>query len=116
MPFSAAHGDYTRNEEPSLDEILNEPIIRLLMGRDGVEVKTLRALLIAAGVHGPTLMSAASTPTCAATRQGGELMRRRRAWLCQIRMRGPCSGRSRSGSGPQTSRSSIGMSYSGFVH
>jgi hypothetical protein len=53
MPFSAAHGDYTRNEEPSLDEILNEPIIRLLMARDGVEVKTLRALLlIAAGVHG----------------------------------------------------------------
>jgi hypothetical protein len=42
MPFSAAHGDYTRNEEPSLDEILNEPIIRLLMARDGVEVKTLR--------------------------------------------------------------------------
>jgi hypothetical protein len=51
MPFSAEHGDYTHNEEPSLEEILNEPIIRLLMARDGVEVKALRALLIAARVH-----------------------------------------------------------------
>ena len=51
--FSAAHRDYTRNEEPSLDELHNEPIIRLLLARDGVEVKTLQALLlIAAGVHG----------------------------------------------------------------
>ena len=52
MPFSAPHGAYTHNEEPSLDQILNEPIIRLLMARDGVEVETLRALLVAAGAHG----------------------------------------------------------------
>ena len=49
MPFSAVHGAFTHNEEPSLDQILNEPIIRLLMARDGVEVETLRALLVAAG-------------------------------------------------------------------
>ena len=55
MPFSAAQGDYTHNEEPRLGEMLNELIIRLLMARGGVEVKTLRALLIAAGVHGRLL-------------------------------------------------------------
>jgi hypothetical protein len=52
MPFSAARGVYSHNEEPSLDEILTEPIIRLLMARDGLEVETLRALLVAASAHG----------------------------------------------------------------
>ena len=45
-------GAYTHNEEPSLDQLLNEPIIRLMMAWDGVEVETLRALLIAASAHG----------------------------------------------------------------
>jgi hypothetical protein len=33
------------NGEPSLDEILNEPIIRLMMDRDGVKPQSLRAAL-----------------------------------------------------------------------
>lgn len=33
------------NNEPSLDEILNEPIIRLMMARDGVRPHSLRATL-----------------------------------------------------------------------
>jgi hypothetical protein len=33
------------NGEPSLDEILNEPIIRLMMARDGVKPQSLRATL-----------------------------------------------------------------------
>jgi hypothetical protein len=36
---------YLSNEEPSLDEILNEPIIRLLMRRDGVKPQSLRTSL-----------------------------------------------------------------------
>ena len=48
MPFRAAKGSYTHNEEPSLDQILNDPIVHLLMARDGVQADTLRALLIAA--------------------------------------------------------------------
>ena len=31
--------------EPSLDEVLNDPVIRALMRRDGVEVETLRVLI-----------------------------------------------------------------------
>jgi hypothetical protein len=36
---------YLSNEEPSLDEILNEPIIRLMMDRDGVKLQSLRTTL-----------------------------------------------------------------------
>jgi hypothetical protein len=53
MPFCAAKGTYTHNEEPSLEELLNEPIIRLLMARDGIEVETVRALLIAVAAARP---------------------------------------------------------------
>ena len=31
--------------EPSLDEVLNDPVIRALMRRDGVEVESLRVLI-----------------------------------------------------------------------
>ena len=48
MPFHRAIGIYTHNEEPSLDELLLEPIVRLLMVRDGVAEETLRQLLMAA--------------------------------------------------------------------
>ena len=34
-----------RLREPTLDEILKEPIIRLLMRRDGVEADEVRALM-----------------------------------------------------------------------
>jgi hypothetical protein len=36
---------YLSNEEPSLDEIFNEPIIRLMMDRDGVKLQSLRTTL-----------------------------------------------------------------------
>jgi hypothetical protein len=77
MPFSAAHGAYTHNEEPSLEQLLNEPIIRLLMARDRVEVETLRALLIAASAH----VRLDEHPFNSHLRHGGELMRKRRAWV-----------------------------------
>jgi hypothetical protein len=35
---------FTLNEEPSLDELLSEPIIRLLMARDGVDEEIVRRL------------------------------------------------------------------------
>jgi hypothetical protein len=44
MPFRCAIGFYTRNEEPSLDEILAEPSVRLLMLRDPIDVAALRRL------------------------------------------------------------------------
>ena len=31
MPFRCASGDYTHNEEPTLDALLGEPIVRLVM-------------------------------------------------------------------------------------
>ena len=45
MPFRCANGRYSHNEEPSLDEILAEPIVRLLMARDGVDEADLRRLV-----------------------------------------------------------------------
>lgn len=36
---------YLRNDEPSLDEILDEPIVRLMMDRDGVKPQSLRTIL-----------------------------------------------------------------------
>ena len=32
--------------EPSLDELLEEPIVRLMMAADGVHINDLRALLL----------------------------------------------------------------------
>ena len=36
---------YTMDRELTLDELLNEPIVRLLMGRDGVEAHEIRQLV-----------------------------------------------------------------------
>ncbi len=36
---------YLANGEPSLDELFNEPIVRLMMDRDGVNPRRLRATL-----------------------------------------------------------------------
>ena len=45
------------NREPSLDELLDEPIVRLLMRRDGVEAHEVRALVEAMGRHMTTQSS-----------------------------------------------------------
>jgi len=39
-----AQGAYADNDEPSLDEILSEPIIRRLMARDGSDEACIRQL------------------------------------------------------------------------
>ena len=51
MPFQCARGVYTRNEEPTLDELLAEPIVRLVMARDGVQEIEVRRLARAAMRH-----------------------------------------------------------------
>ncbi|PSH65439.1 hypothetical protein [Phyllobacterium sophorae] len=33
------------NEEPTLDELLREPIIRLVMVRDGIDISEARAMM-----------------------------------------------------------------------
>ena len=48
MPFRCTDGPYINNEEPSLDELLGEPMVRLLMARDGAEETTVRLLAKAA--------------------------------------------------------------------
>jgi hypothetical protein len=44
MSFRCAQGRFTRNEEPSLDDLLAEPAIRSVMLRDGVEEAAIRRL------------------------------------------------------------------------
>jgi hypothetical protein len=39
MPFRCASGEFTNNQEPTLDALLGEPIVRLVMARDGSEAK-----------------------------------------------------------------------------
>ena len=36
---------YIRNREPSVDEILSDPVIRLVMERDGLSDAAVRALI-----------------------------------------------------------------------
>ena len=48
MPFRCTVGPYINNEEPSLDELLADPMVKLLMARDGVEEATVRLLANAA--------------------------------------------------------------------
>jgi len=48
MPFQWARGVYTRNEEPSLEDLLAEPIVRLVMARDRVKEADVRRLARAA--------------------------------------------------------------------
>jgi hypothetical protein len=45
MPFCCASGDYTHNEEPTLDALLGEPIVRLVMARDRVAEDHIRQLV-----------------------------------------------------------------------
>lgn len=36
---------YVRNREPSLDELLNDPVTRLVMARDGFSDEAVRTLI-----------------------------------------------------------------------
>jgi hypothetical protein len=52
MPFRCTDGPYTNNEEPSLDDLLADPMVKLLMARDGAEEATVR-LLVKAALNSP---------------------------------------------------------------
>ena len=45
MPFRCARGAWAKNEEPSINEVLAEPIARAMMERDGVDKAEVRRLL-----------------------------------------------------------------------
>ncbi len=42
MPFRCANGPFAKNEEPSLDELLSEPAVRLVMASDRVDEAHVR--------------------------------------------------------------------------
>jgi hypothetical protein len=44
MPFRAACGDFTRNQEVTLDQLLADPLMRLRMACDRVDENVLRQL------------------------------------------------------------------------
>jgi len=44
MPFRCARGAYSKNEEPTLDELLAEPAVRLVMARDRVDEAEVRRI------------------------------------------------------------------------
>ena len=46
MPFRCARGAFTRNEEPTLDELLSEPAVRLVMARDRVNEREVRGIAV----------------------------------------------------------------------
>ena len=64
---------YRCPKEPPLEELLNDPIARLLMASDRVEIDDLRALLNAVGTG----------PACSASRSHG-------AVASAVRARGRC--------------------------
>jgi len=37
---------YLRNREPSLDELLDDPVTRAVMARDGLSAEAIRALVL----------------------------------------------------------------------
>ncbi len=45
MPFRCARGLWSKNEEPSIGEVLSDPIVRTMMARDGVDEAEVRRLL-----------------------------------------------------------------------
>ncbi|WP_167449301.1 hypothetical protein [Mesorhizobium hawassense] len=47
----------TRDREPTLDEILNEPIIRMVMAVDGYSSDDIRHLMSEAGARKPASKS-----------------------------------------------------------
>jgi len=44
MAFRCARGAYSKNEEPTLDELLAEPTVRLVMARDRVDEAEVRRI------------------------------------------------------------------------
>jgi hypothetical protein len=44
MPFQCAHGAWSKNEEPTLDELLAEPAVRIVMARDQITEDMVRTL------------------------------------------------------------------------
>jgi hypothetical protein len=44
MPFRCAAGAFSRNEEPTLDELLAEPIVHMVMARDRVDEASVREI------------------------------------------------------------------------
>jgi hypothetical protein len=44
MAFQCARGAWSKNEEPSLDELLAEPAVQLVMAKDGWEDAKIRRL------------------------------------------------------------------------
>jgi hypothetical protein len=57
MPFRSARGAYTCNEEPTLDELLGEDAVRLVMASDGWTEARIR--MLAAWVRASRLKVAA---------------------------------------------------------
>jgi len=65
MPFRCARGPFSRNEEPTLEEMLSDDVLRLVMARDRITPEALRQLAsevrararnigrLAAGSQGP---------------------------------------------------------------
>jgi hypothetical protein len=45
MPFQCARGPWSKNEEPSIAEVLSDPVVRAMMARDGVDEVEVRLLL-----------------------------------------------------------------------
>jgi hypothetical protein len=75
MPFQCAHGAWSKNEEPSLDEMLAEPAVRLLMARDHVTEDAVRNVAQEA-IQRMRLRLSKQPPDCSA---------RPRAGLCCLR-------------------------------
>ena len=44
MPFRAACGEFSRNQEMTLDQLLTEPLVRLRMACDRVQEEVVRHL------------------------------------------------------------------------
>ena len=45
MPFRCARGPFAGNEEPTVEALLSEPIVRMVMARDQVEEAELRRII-----------------------------------------------------------------------
>lgn len=66
LVLSQAGPMYVRNREPSLDDLLNDPVTRLVMARDGFSDEAIRRLIAEArqrllGDNGAQSEAAAAT-------------------------------------------------------
>jgi len=44
MPFQCARGPFSKNEEPTLEQMLSDDIVQLVMARDRITAEALRQL------------------------------------------------------------------------